>query len=129
MLTCNAETNILNRYAPPGIGLLCFKFILLLDNSRTIWEASSQKHIGGNGGKEYLIRWRLSAIIAYGVIMHWAGWLRWCCLRHEMSCSTRDDDFPFHFSFFLLVRILLCVFLVGGRHGEVQVLEADGIRV
>lgn len=40
------------------------EFILLLDNSRTISEASSQKHTGGSGGKEYLIRWRLSAIIA-----------------------------------------------------------------
>ena len=43
MLTWNTEINILNRYAPPRDWLAVLKLILLLDNSRTIWEASSQK--------------------------------------------------------------------------------------
>ena len=38
-------------------------------------------------------RWRLSAIIAYGVKMHWSGRSRGCCLRHELRCAARDDDF------------------------------------
>ena len=35
--------------------LAVLKFVLILDNSRTIWEAYDQKHIGGSGGEEYLI--------------------------------------------------------------------------
>lgn len=31
------------------------KVVLFLDDSRTISEATGQKHIGGSGGKEYLM--------------------------------------------------------------------------
>ena len=73
-------------------------------------------------------RWRLSAIIAYGVKMHWAGQSRGCCLRHEMSCAARDDDFSL--SFLLADADFAMRFsLIGGQEAEMQALEADGIRV
>lgn len=74
------------------------KVVLFLDNARTISEAFGQKAYRWEWRKMIPDRWWLSAVIAYGVIMHWAGYSRWCCLRPELSCTTRDDDFS-NFSF------------------------------
>ena len=73
MLTCYVEISALNRYAPPRISLLCSKLSFFLDNSRTIWEAQGQKQYRWERRKGIPDGWWLFAVIAYGVIMHWAG--------------------------------------------------------
>ena len=73
MLTCSAEIDNLNCYASPRIGLLCSndpfpsmirgRYGKRLVKRKQRWEWRK----GGGGIPD---RWRLSAIIAYGVIMH-----------------------------------------------------------
>ena len=128
MLTCNAEINILNRYTPPRIGLLCSNISLSSIIRGRYGKRLVKSIIGGSGGKEYLIRWRLSAIIAHGVIVHSAGYLRGCCLRHELSCAARDDHFYF-FPYSCWYEFGCAFFFLSTARAGAQALEANGLRV
>ena len=55
MLTCNAEIDALNRYAPPGIGSLCSKSSFSSIFRVRYPKCMVKSNIGGSGGKEHLI--------------------------------------------------------------------------